>query len=94
MLQAIRIMISMKKHIVTTRLPEVGLAYDWQLYRTPRLSSQTNTYPQRLSHTLTDYPFCALYPHSCTMIMISTKKHTVTTRLREAGLAYAWQLSS
>jgi hypothetical protein len=55
MLQAIRIMISMKKHIVTTRLPEVGLAYDWQLYRTPRLSSQTNTYPHRLSHTLTDY---------------------------------------
>jgi hypothetical protein len=39
---------------VTTRLPEAGLAYAWQLARTPRISPQTNTC---LS--------CALCPHSC-----------------------------
>jgi hypothetical protein len=40
---------------VTTRLPEAGPAYTWQLSRTPRISPQTNTC---LS--------CALCPHSCT----------------------------
>jgi hypothetical protein len=40
--------------IVTTRLPEVGPAYTWQLSRTPRISPQTNT-----------CVFCALCPHSC-----------------------------
>jgi ferredoxin-like protein FixX len=40
--------------IVTTRLPEAGPAYAWQLSRTPRISPQTNTC---LS--------CALCPHSC-----------------------------
>jgi hypothetical protein len=40
--------------IVTTRLPEAGPAYTWQLSRTPRISPQTNTF---LS--------CALCPHSC-----------------------------
>jgi ferredoxin-like protein FixX len=40
---------------VTTRLPEVGPAYVWQLSRTPRISSHTNT-----------CLFCALCPHSCT----------------------------
>jgi hypothetical protein len=41
--------------IVTTRLPKAGPTYTWQLSRTPRISSQTNT-----------CLFCALYPHSCT----------------------------
>jgi hypothetical protein len=40
--------------IVTTRPPEAGPAYTWQLSRTPRISSQTN---KCLS--------CALCPHSC-----------------------------
>jgi hypothetical protein len=39
---------------VTTRLPEVGPAYAWQLSRTPRIFPQTNIC---LS--------CALFPHSC-----------------------------
>jgi hypothetical protein len=39
---------------VTTRLPEAGPTYTWQLSRTPRISPQTNTC---LS--------CALCPHSC-----------------------------
>jgi hypothetical protein len=40
--------------VVTTRLPEAGPAYTWQLSRTPRISPQTNT-----------CLFCALCPHSC-----------------------------